>query len=82
MKMPHPLQGSMDEPIVKCSFLKKPTSNHHDEFNTIMFFLGSCDLHVINGTLKTDHETLKWKVRLLLHSLYKPCNDSHAHRAD
>ena len=81
MKMSHPLQGSMDGPIVNCSFLKKPTSNH-DVFNTTVFLLGSCGLHIINGTLKTDHETLKWIVRLLLHSLYKPCNDRHAHRAD
>ena len=82
MKMADPLQVSTDRPIVNCSFPEEPTSNHYDEFNTTMFFLGSCGLHVINGTLKTGHETLKWKVGLLLHSFYKSFNNSPAHRAD
>ena len=81
MKMANPLQVSMDRPIVNCSFPEKPIFNH-DEFNTTMFFLGSCGHHVINGTLKTGHETLKRKVGLLLHSFYKSFNNSPAHQAD
>ena len=63
MKMANPLQVSMDRPIVNCSFPEKPTFNH-DEFNTTMFFLGSCGLHVIIGTLKTGHENIKVESRV------------------
>ena len=82
LKMCNLLQVSMDGPNVNWSFLEQLTSNHHDEYNTTMLFLGSCGLHVINGALQTGHKAASWKVQLLLKSFYKIFKDSPARRSD
>ena len=47
-----------------------------------MLFLGSCGLHVINGSLTTGHKTANWKVQVQLKSFFKLFKDSPARRAD
>ena len=47
-----------------------------------MLFLGSCGLHVINGSLTTGHKAANWKVQVQLKSFFKLFKDSPARRAD
>ena len=63
MKLCNFVQVSMDDPNVNWSFLEQLSSDLHDEYGTTMLFLGSCGLHVINGSLTTGHKAANWKVR-------------------
>ena len=47
-----------------------------------MLFLGSCGLHVINGSLTTGHKAANWKVEVQLKSIFKLFKDSPGRQAD
>ena len=51
MKLCNLIQVSMDGPNVNWSFVEQLSSDLHDEYGTTMLFLGSCGVHVINGSL-------------------------------
>lgn len=61
---------NMDWFSVNWYFLENLTYNQHDKFNTTLLFLGSYGLYFINGTLKANLATVKWKVHLLLCLFY------------
>ena len=72
----------MDGPNVNWSFLEQLSSDLHDEYATAMLFLGSCGLHVINGSLTTSDKAANWKVQVQLKSFFKLLKDSPARRTD
>ena len=82
MKLCNLVQVSMDSPNVNWSFLEQLSSDLHDGYGATMLFLGSCGLHVINGSLTTGHKAANWKVQVQLKSFLKLFKDSPARRAD
>ena len=82
MKLCNLVQVLMDGPNVNQSFLELLSSYLHDEYATTMLFLGSCRLHVINGSLTTDHKADNWKVQVQPKSFFKLFKDSPARLAD
>ena len=82
IKLCNLVQVSMDGPNVNWAFLEQLSSNLHDEYGTKMLFLGSCSLHVINGSLTIGHKATNWKVQVQLKSFFKHFKDSPARRAD
>ena len=64
MKLCNLVQVSMDDPKINWSSLEQLSSDLHDEYGTTMLFLGSCGLHVINGSLTTGHKAANRKVQV------------------
>ena len=81
MKLCNLVQVLMDGPNVNWSFLEQLSTFLH-EYGTTMLFLGSCSLHVINGSLTTGHKAANSKVQVQLKSFFKLFKDSSARRAD
>ena len=82
MKLCNLVQVSMDGPNVNWSFLEQLSSDLHDQYGTTVLFLGSCGLHVINGSLTTGHKAANWKEQVQLKSFFKLFKDSPAREAD
>ena len=82
MKLCNLVQVSMDGPNVNWSFLEQLSSDLHDEYGTTVLFLGSCGLHVINGSLTIGHKAANWKEEIQLKSFLKLFKDSPAREAD
>ena len=82
MKLCNFVQVLMNSPNVNWSFFEQLSSNLHDEYGTRMPFLGSCGLHVTNGSLTTGHKAANWKVQVQLRSFFKLFKDSPARQAD
>ena len=82
MKLCNLIQVLMDGPNVNWSFLEQLLSDLHDEYGTTILFLGSCVLHVLNGSLTTGHKAANWKVQVQLKSFFKLFKDSPAWWAD
>ena len=82
MKLFNLIQVSMDGPNVNWSFFEQLSSDLHNEYATTILFLGSCGLHVINGSLTTGHKATNWKVQVQLKSFFKLFKDSPARQAD
>ena len=71
IKLCNLVQISMNSPNVNWCFLEQLSSDLHDEYGTTMLFLGSCGLHVSNGSLTTGHKAASWKVQVQLKSFFK-----------
>ena len=71
MKLCNLVQVSMDGPNANWCFLEQLSSNLYDEYGTIVHFLGSYGLHVINGSQTTGHKAANWKVQVQLKSFFK-----------
>ena len=82
MKLCNLVQVLMVGPNVNWSFLEQLSSDLHNEYDTTMLFLGSCGLHVINGSLTAGHKAINWKVQVQLKSFFKLFKDSSARQAD
>ena len=82
MKLCNLLQVSMDGPKINWSFLEQLSSDLHDEYGTTMLFLGSCGLHVVNGSQTTGHKAANRKVQVQLKSFFKLFKDSPARQGD
>ena len=52
------------------------------QHGTTMLFLGSCGLHVNNGSLTTGHKAVNWKVQVETKSFFKLFKDSPARQAN
>ena len=71
----------MDGPNVIWSYNK--LNNEHNEFTLPeVLDTGSCGLHILHGSFKTDTNTTEWKLAKILKGLYKLFDDSSARRAD
>ena len=81
IKLCNLVQVSMNGPNVNW-FLEQLSSDLHDEHGTTMLFLGSCGLHVINGSPTTGHKVASLKVQVQLKSFFKFFKDNPARWAD
>ena len=79
------LQVSMDGPNVNLKFLRDLQAflaNSSDPDDPVLFDIGTCSLHVVNGAYKTAHNACGWKVHIFLRALYYLFKDFPSRRSD
>ncbi|KAJ8954644.1 hypothetical protein NQ314_007043 [Rhamnusium bicolor] len=74
------LQISMDEPNVNWKFYR--LIKEHLGNNSSLIDLGSCDLHVVHGSLQSGHKASGWAVNSFLSGIYWIFKDAPTRRFD
>ena len=65
----------MDNPNVNLKFLQKVPDHREANEQTLLFDIGSCELHTIHGTFKAGVQSIYW---MLKKSLNSACHIFHA----
>ena len=72
----------MDGPNVNWKFFGMLDTEVDEKFDTSLFEIGCCSLHVVHGAFQTGHKAVGWNMNSVLRSFYKLFHDSPARRAD
>ena len=76
------IQVSMDRPNVNWKFLELYNNELRESHQKIFLNLGSCGLHVLQGSLQTGHSAAKWNIDSILRSMYNLFKQSPERRVD
>ena len=74
------LQVSMDGPNVNWDVLKLHSSYREQNECSKLINIGSCELHVLHGALRTGLMKTDWEINKVLHAMCKKFNESPARR--
>lgn len=75
-------QISMDGPNVNLKFFKEFLSHHKSNCHHSLIDIGSCNLHIIHGSLVTGEKESGWGLKKVLKGAYQIFHDSPARRED
>ena len=76
------VQVSMDGPSVNWKF-HKALNNQRDESKLpTLIGIGSCSLHIVNGTFQRGAGNIGWRIKQTLKGVYQLFHDSPARRED
>ena len=68
----------MDGPNVNWKFFGMLDTEVDEKFDTSLFEIGCCSLHVVHGAFQTGHKVVGWNMNNVFRSFYKLLHDSPA----
>ena len=76
------IQLSMDGPSVNLNVLNEISKEREDAGLSKLINVGSCNLHVVHGALKSATEATGWNLKSIMKSSFQVLKDSPARRED
>ena len=76
------IQLSMDGPSVNLKVVNKISKEREDAGLSKLINVGSCNLHVVHGALKSATEATGWNLKSIMKSSFQVLKDSPTRRED